>query len=209
MLDKLLKEGNMIFDLFSTPLRIDNLNRNVHPHEAETLEKLIGITKNNLGNERSASSNVLDHPLLSELAFSCTESLNNFAREELKIVQTSFRITQSWVNVSYKNGYHFAHSHPNSVFSGVLYLQASEPDQIMFHRHREETSWRFAYDEWNGYNSKTWTVPVKTGDIVIFPSQLVHEVPLIQNKKRVSLAFNSFPVGTFGMEQESTLVEMR
>ena len=42
-------------------------------------------------------------------------------------------------------------------------------------------------------------MPVKTGDIVLFPSNLMHSVPKTEHDHtRVSLAFNSFWEGELG-----------
>jgi predicted 2-oxoglutarate/Fe(II)-dependent dioxygenase YbiX len=49
------------------------------------------------------------------------------------------------------------------------------------------------------FNSETWVVPVKAGDIYIFPSETFHEVEAtISDKVRYSLAFNTYFKGTIG-----------
>ena len=54
------------------------------------------------------------------------------------------------------------------------------------YRRREETS----------FNSSNYTINLKDGMLVIFPSNLTHSVPVnTSNKWRISVAFNSFLLG--------------
>ena len=60
----------------------------------------------------------------------------------------------------------------------------------------------------NCFNSEEWHYPVKTGELVLFPSYQHHFVkPLIGDKNRISLAFNVIPTGTIG--QAHDLNELR
>jgi ectoine hydroxylase-related dioxygenase (phytanoyl-CoA dioxygenase family) len=64
---------------------------------------------------------------------------------------------------------------------------------------------KFDIKEWNSFNSSSWWFPVKTGDIVIFPSSLIHSVETKQgNNTRISLAFNVFIKGTIGINNSLT-----
>ena len=48
-------------------------------------------------------------------------------------------------------------------------------------------------------NSDTWFFPVKTGDLIMFPSSTTHQVETKQgNNTRISLAFNTFISGLIG-----------
>ena len=59
--------------------------------------------------------------------------------------------------------------------------------------------------EFNGFNSRTFTLPLKTGDIVLFPSSLTHMVETKKgNNTRTSLAFNTFMKGTMGSKSGLT-----
>jgi hypothetical protein len=59
--------------------------------------------------------------------------------------------------------------------------------------------------DWNLWNSESWWFPVKTGDIIMFPSSLTH---MVENKEgtntRISLAFNVFIKGTIGNNKNLT-----
>ena len=57
--------------------------------------------------------------------------------------------------------------------------------------------------KYNDYNSKSYKLPVSTGDIVLFPSSATHKVDTKKGKnERLSLAFNVFIKGDLGDEGE-------
>jgi ectoine hydroxylase-related dioxygenase (phytanoyl-CoA dioxygenase family) len=91
--------------------------------------------------------------------------------------------------------------HDNSFISGVLYINANrEEDAIMFISGRGHAI-RLTTDNYNIFNSETWKVPVHTGDLLLFPSRLVHQVEATSTDRtitRVSLAFNTFIHGEIG-----------
>jgi hypothetical protein len=59
--------------------------------------------------------------------------------------------------------------------------------------------------EWNLWNSESWWFEVGTGDLVLFPSSLTHMVETVQGTDtRISLSFNTFPVGNIGEEVSLT-----
>ncbi len=115
------------------------------------------------------------------------------------------RITQSWLNWTKPGQYHHKHAHPNSLISGCFYVDANkETDKIFFYRD-EYKQFKFPPIEWNTYNSESWWYPVGTGDLIFFPSSLIHMVqPVGGETTRISLAFNAFPTGHVGDEDELT-----
>jgi uncharacterized protein (TIGR02466 family) len=115
------------------------------------------------------------------------------------------KVTQSWLNWTAPGQYHHKHAHPNSYISGCFYVNANkETDKIFFYKDAYQPI-KFPPVEWNSYNSESWWFPVGTGDLVFFPSHLTHMVqPLGGEDTRISLAFNMFPVGHIGDEDELT-----
>ena len=60
-------------------------------------------------------------------------------------------------------------------------------------------------DNYNSWNSESWWFDVGTGDLILFPSSLEHMVETVQgNQTRISLSFNTFPVGNIGEEVSLT-----
>jgi hypothetical protein len=89
--------------------------------------------------------------------------------------------------------------------SGVLYINSDEQnDKIKFFNDSYRTL-RLELKEYNIWNSKSWWFPVKTGDIILFPSSLTHMVETKQGTNtRISLAFNVFIKGTIGNNKSLT-----
>ena len=68
---------------------------------------------------------------------------------------------------------------------------------------------KFPPVKWNEYNSESWWFPVGTGELILFPSNLSHKVqPVEGSDTRISLAFNTFPVGHIGDEDELTALHL-
>lgn len=120
----------------------------------------------------------------------------------------NLRITQSWVNYSKQGEYHHRHTHPNSVVSGVFYIQTNPDDRINFYR-AGYYQIKFTPIEWNNWNSESWWFPATTGQLIMFPSSLEHMVPTVQGEHtRISLSFNTFPVGVIGEDLELTSLNL-
>jgi uncharacterized protein (TIGR02466 family) len=119
--------------------------------------------------------------------------------------QVSLRVTQSWTNYTEPGQWHHKHAHPNSFVSGVFYSQANrETDKIYFYRDGFQQI-KFPPENWNAWNSESWWFDVGTGDLVLFPSSLTHMVEEVQgDQTRISLSFNTFPIGSIGEEVDLT-----
>ena len=118
-------------------------------------------------------------------------------------------ITTSWMNFSTKGQQHHPHQHPNSILSGVFYLNVDQGDSIMFTK-SSSNQIVIKPTEYNVFNSDSWSVPVANGDLVLFPSNLFHLVPPVaHNSIRISLAFNVFITGKIGDESESTYLNLK
>jgi uncharacterized protein (TIGR02466 family) len=115
------------------------------------------------------------------------------------------RITQSWLNWTEPGQFHHKHAHPNSLISGCFYVNANkETDKIFFYKDGYQQI-KFPPIDWNVYNSESWWYPVGSGDLIFFPSYLTHMVqPVGGDDTRISIAFNTFPIGHVGDEDELT-----
>jgi uncharacterized protein (TIGR02466 family) len=106
---------------------------------------------------------------------------------------------EMWVNVMETGGFQSIHSHANSFISGVVYLTKPHPtSRIVFTKGLGGTE--FVFNNFNKnakigpFNGAKWFLPeVSPGDLILFPSYLLHEVPLNQGGQRVSIAFNAIP----------------
>lgn len=109
-------------------------------------------------------------------------------------------IKELWLNASVTGGAQLLHSHANSLITAVIYLTDVHPSaRIIFHKPMGGTNFVFsnshAESATTPYNAERW-VPdeVNRGDIIFFPSYLLHAVPPNQgNQTRMSIAMNAMP----------------
>ncbi len=161
-----------------------------------------------VGNRSSVSRRILDEPCMANLKKFAQECLDTWV-EDIYCPRdpgsVKLEVTQSWLNYTSPGGFHHAHYHPNSVVSGVIYIVAdNELDEIQFQQDTPKI-WHIDNGKANEFNSNQYHVPVKTGDVVLFPSQTYHSVPELQGQlQRISLAFNSFFTGRLGFNDDKT-----
>ena len=73
------------------------------------------------------------------------------------------------------------------------------------HKHNNYQTLKIPTSNYHVFNSQSWTFPVHTGEIILFPSFLSHEVSQkIGDNLRTSLSFNTYVKGTIGEKMELT-----
>lgn len=193
--------------LFPTPVQISTL-----PFELTAAEKkeLLGYeTKTNQGNLVTKESYILKKNKK-------LKRLNEWFLNEIKIYQDEILcpafdfdlyITQSWINRSKKDQWHHRHRHPNSIISGVFYIQTDDSDRILFGKSDiyEQINIPVQADRFNPFNSYTWWIQAKENSLLLFPSGLEHQVPPVESEKeRVSMSFNTWFKGYMGDDDSLT-----
>ena len=194
--------------LFPTPVMFTEMDREFTKDELNFVDKHSkdDMTNRNVGNVTSNNNYILEEPEFSNLKLIVTEAINEYIKKVYKPkYEAEAYITQSWLNYTKKGEFHHKHEHPNSFISGVLYINTdSTKDKITFHRSGYKQL-QLATDQFDVYNSDSWWFNVKTGGIVIFPSNLTHHVEdVIADETRISLAFNTFIKGTLGDNKSLT-----
>lgn len=195
-------------NLFPTPIGIYKLNRDLTEQELEFIKGQ--ETRSNMGNKTSSDNTILCNKQLTKLRDFIETNIASYFEEVYKPKNNpSLRITQSWCNYTEPGQWHHKHAHPNSFVSGVFYPQANrETDKIYFYRDGFQMI-KFPPTEWNIWNSESWWFEVGTGDLILFPSSLTHMVETVQgDQTRISLSFNTFPVGVVGDEVELTKLQI-
>jgi len=139
-----------------------------------------------------------DSPLLVESATMITPLLSEFGAlifgERL-----GWSLKEMWVNVLDAGGRQAMHNHANSFISGVAYLTPTHPDaRTVFMKSPGGTDFAFRNDHADvvsgPYNADKWVSPAANpGDIVLFPSYLMHAVPGNPGERRITMAFNAIP----------------
>lgn len=193
-----------IINLFPTTIGSFKLNRNITKEENLFLRSQ--EQKPNEGNTTSANRLILNSPEIVGIK----EFIKSGIDEYFKIIQcpekeVELNITQSWLNYSEPGQWHHKHSHSNSFLSGCFYVNADKDlDKIYFYKEKYKQI-NIPSKEFNLSNSDSWWLPVGTGDLIIFPSSLTHMVQNVEAKEtRISIAFNTFPVGYIGNDDSLT-----
>lgn len=194
------------FDLDLDNLKILNFLKNLkYKSTLEKNKKVQNLTSETLS-EISLSINLFDsYTLLDDLKKTIIECINLYTNEIFSI-DYNFKFTTSWGTRTIKNCFSQNHHHKNSFISGVYYPYLND-NTIMFSDRSVDKRTSFEIEKpikYNLYNSSTWTFSFKQNTLVLFPSYLDHAI--IENKNeedRYSLAFNTVPIGKFGIEDSA------
>jgi uncharacterized protein (TIGR02466 family) len=192
--------------IFPTPIYISKLDRKFTPLELKFVDKNKKDFYKNDGNITSNNNYILNEKpfanIKKELDLKVQDYFDKVISPANKITPY---ITQSWLNYTETNQYHHKHAHPNSLVSGVFYINCHEEhDKIKFFNDNYKTI-KLEVKDWNMWNSESWWFSVKTGDVILFPSSLTHMVETKEgDNTRISLAFNVFIKGTVGNNKNLT-----
>ena len=139
-----------------------------------------------------------DSPLLVDVAKLITPKLVEFG-VHLFGERLQWLLKEMWVNVLDGGGRQAMHNHANSFISGVVYLTPVHPGSTtVFMKSPGGTDFLFKNDHKdmtpNEYTADKWVSPApEPGDMVLFPSYLMHAVPPNQGQRRITLSFNAIP----------------
>jgi hypothetical protein len=139
-----------------------------------------------------------DSPLLVEAAGLLAPLLPEFGALMFG-ERLGWSLKEMWVNVLDTGGRQAMHNHANSFISGVVYLTPTHPEsRTVFMKSPGGTDFAFRNDHasvpTNSFNADKWISPAPDpGDVVLFPSYLMHAVPPNPGERRISLAFNAIP----------------
>ena len=195
-----------INSIFPTPIYISRLNRELINKELSFIDKTKLEVYKNEGNTTSNDNYILNNKSFKNLKIDLDLIVKDYFDKVISPANNiTPYITQSWLNYTETNQYHHKHSQPNLLVSGVFYINCNKDfDKIKFFKEDYKTI-KPEIKEWNIWNSESWWFPVKTGDVILFPSSLTHMVETKQgDNSRISLAFNIFIKGTIGSNKQLT-----
>jgi uncharacterized protein (TIGR02466 family) len=105
-------------------------------------------------------------------------------------------ITEAWININQKGHFNYSHDHPGSLFSAVYYVKGgADKGELELKTPIIPHTYTISNEMVGNFNSFTGhavVLPPVTGDLLIFPSWLLHRVNMSQSEEdRISIAFNS------------------
>ena len=172
----------------------------------------IGFLENTGKNLVSKHQNVLELNNYKSIKYRILEGLEEYTRNILCVDDIiEFYIIQSWMNINPPGTHHHRHWHPNSLISGVYYIDVDEEANITFISSSTDLSYGcVGYDlprrEYNIHNSLSWFYKVQSNQAIYFPSSLQHEVVTNESTTdRISLSFNVL----FKTQQEEMIYDNR
>lgn len=139
-----------------------------------------------------------DSPLLVTAAEVITPQLADFGAL-LFGERLGWSLKEMWVNVLESGGRQAMHNHANSFISGVIYLTPTHPEaRTVFMKSPGGTDFAFKNDHAGTnkgpYSADKWISPAPSpGDLVMFPSYLMHAVPPNPGERRITMSFNAIP----------------
>jgi uncharacterized protein (TIGR02466 family) len=194
-----------LIQMFPRTLSVSNIV--ISPDELSYLTKDFDLAYNE-GNQSSIKNDILEAIELTDLKYKIEKEFNKHLQEIYCPKEKDLRIyiTQSWLNVTTQGEYHHTHHHPNSVLSGVFYIDVGPEDSIALINAKDYLPIVFTSIKNSSINSSEFLVGNFTsGDFLVFSSMLRHYVP---NKKgagtRISLGINTFFKGTVGEASGAT-----
>ncbi len=197
-----------LLQLFSIPLLIVPYEQPIDK-ELAFLKTISYREQKQNGNYRSDDSYLLRKEEFKNIKNFLGESVQKYTKGILNSDQRLV-ITQFWANRNPKGSNHHEHVHPNSIISGVMYFQINEKSPpIQFSKERQDGI-KLDPIKYNNYNSETFMLPCKPGELIMFPSSLKHSVPTNQSEEeRISVSFNTFCIDIIGSEQSLTHLDIR
>ena len=190
-----------VFDLFPTPLM-----RLPKALPSDLVQGLVAHFSTLADRDNSSSPNLShtamlkphDSPLLVAAAQAVTPALAEFGAL-LFGERLGWSIKEMWVNLLDVGGRQAMHNHANSFISGVIYLTPTHPEaRTVFMKSPGGVDFAFKNDhagvETGPYNADKWLGPQpEPGDLVLFPSYLMHAVPPNPGPRRITMALNAIP----------------
>ena len=197
-----------LLSVFPTPVQIYKYENSIEK-ELKHIEGVEWISQEANGNFKTKDSYLTKHESLKNITSFFKECINDFTKT---IYQSEQRlvITQLWGNRNPKGSKHHDHVHPNSIVSGVFYLrQDLKLPPIQFSKANQHAM-KLDPKQYNVYNSETFLLPCTAGELILFPSNLKHSVPVNQgDEERISLSFNTFSIDVLGSAEHLTHLDLR
>jgi uncharacterized protein (TIGR02466 family) len=160
-----------------------------------------GIAKSIIGGWHSADDlHKWHYPEVERLLGFMSEAVTELTKLSTGVTRENFSADTSyvaWANILRKGGYHKAHTHPGSAWSGVYYIEAGTDDETEI---PDDAGSIEFFDPRHGVEmvpvpgnpfGQRISFPAENGRLLCFPAWLRHTVnPYLGKHERVSIAFN-------------------
>jgi uncharacterized protein (TIGR02466 family) len=197
-----------VYPLFSTPLYKTNLERSDTDVRSFTYTQNFKFLEQVKNGYISENVYVLEALELKQLKGEIQNNVNFFVYDVLGVDKSiEFNITNSWIMKHETGHWSQEHFHNNSLITGIYYHDVREySGNITFSKNKMLTNvfpsvFDIPIEKKTSFTEERFTITPKNGDLLLFPSHLLHLVSENLNEnKRYCLSFNVFIKGTLGSD---------
>jgi uncharacterized protein (TIGR02466 family) len=197
---------NSFYGIFPSSISITSLQRPFTAKEIHCFTRATYVDDHSLDHEQptrisiTREENIISAYQLTDLEIYILDSVKSYMFDFLKIKdKITLFIKKSWLVKSKPGGFGRMHSHPNSILSGVLYYSTPiNCGNLLLHDNNSNFGTiLFGSSESNFFNSRIISVKPEPGKMIIFPSNMLHEVGMNNSSSdRISLSFDIWYDGT-------------
>jgi uncharacterized protein (TIGR02466 family) len=185
------------------PIARVNLDTFVDRDTIKFIKDLSYIKHSESGLKFSKDAHILQNKKLKELKYVISSAFNKYVDNVLE-VENQFYMCNSWCTFQKANDFHPAHVHPNAIFSSVYYFETDNTNlqfECSKSKIQEGFSFEYKIKNFNYFNSAKWSLPVKQGDLLIFPGELRHKTfPYNGKNERIVIGSSYFIEGEIGLD---------
>ena len=203
-----MKEKDELLQIFPTPVLVVKYEEDIS-EETKYIENLEYLSQKDNKNFKSKDSYLLKHEIFKNIKSFFGESITTYTEKVLNSKQRLV-ITQCWTNKNPPGAKHHEHVHPNSIISGVFFFKiGGKLPPIQFAK-SIQGAMKLDPVKYNNVNAETFLLPCVPGELLLFPSNLKHSVPInLSEETRYSMSFNTFCIDVLGSENSLTHLDIR
>ena len=203
-----MKEKDELLQIFPTPVLITKYEGDIS-EETKYVENLEYLSQKENKNFKSKDSYLLKHEIFKNIKSFFGESITKYTEKILNSKQRLV-ITQCWTNRNPPGAKHHEHVHPNSILSGVFFFRiGGKLPPIQFAK-STQSAMKLDPAKYNNITAETFLLPCVPGELLLFPSNLKHSVPMnLSEETRYSMSFNTFCIDILGSESSLTHLDLR
>ena len=202
-----MKKDELI-SVFPTPVQIYKYENSIDK-ELNYIENLPYKEQVANSNFKSEDSYLTKHEQLKDIKIFFKECIDDYCNTICNSDQRLV-ITQLWANKNPTGAKHHEHVHPNSIISGVFYLRQDKTLPPIQFSQSNQHGLKLDPKKYNIHNAETFLLPCTEGELILFPSDLRHSVPInVGKESRISLSFNTFSIDILGSKDSLTHLDIR
>ena len=203
-----MKEKDELLQIFPTPVLITKYDGDIS-EETKYVENLEYLDQKENKNFKSKDSYLMKHEIFKKIKSFFGESIIKYTEKVLNSKQRLV-ITQCWTNKNPPGAKHHEHVHPNSILSGVFFFRiGGKLPPIQFAK-STQSAMKLDPAKYNNITAETFLLPCVPGELLLFPSNLKHSVPInLSEETRYSMSFNTFCIDILGSENSLTHLDIR